>query len=178
MRVIKKTDQVEMPWKNGKGLTREIDRVSQPASNTDTFCWRLSLATISEPGPFSKYEGFGRWLVVWQGDGLKLNETLILPEEPHRFEGEDAISCEPLSQVVTDIGLIFNRDQVDAEMKIVKGPTTVGEGIHYIISKQSFDFAKHRIEDGDTLKIEGPAELTVERALLISLKLRAKSAAD
>jgi len=41
-------------WKNGGGTTREILRV--PAEPT-AFDWRLSLATIDSPGPFSAFEG-------------------------------------------------------------------------------------------------------------------------
>ena len=49
MWILRESNYVTVPWKNGGGLTREILKVPADA---DAFDWRLSLATIAAPGPF------------------------------------------------------------------------------------------------------------------------------
>ncbi|MFQ9621820.1 MAG: HutD family protein [Enterobacteriaceae bacterium] len=40
-----------MPWKNGQGVTREVARYPEAGE----YDWRISLATIRQPGPFSAF---------------------------------------------------------------------------------------------------------------------------
>jgi environmental stress-induced protein Ves len=61
-----------VPWKNGSGSTTEI-AVDPPAAGFDDFNWRVSLATISESGPFSVFPGVERTLALVDGNGMILD---------------------------------------------------------------------------------------------------------
>ena len=57
-----------LPWKNGRGTTTEL-ALWPPDSNFEggEFDWRLSIAPVDEPGPFSSFPGVERILTVTQG---------------------------------------------------------------------------------------------------------------
>lgn len=113
-----------MQWKNGGGWTAEIDRFPQ----SDRYAWRLSQATVSSDGPFSVFSGYDRWLMVWKGEGLYLNNRRIPPLAPYRFSGDQSIDCRRVGKEILDIGLIFDRTQVNAEMKVVNGSVDLADG--------------------------------------------------
>ena len=56
------------PWKNGGGSTTEI-AIAPPGAGLDDFDWRISLATISEDGPFSVFPGIDRTLILHTTEG-------------------------------------------------------------------------------------------------------------
>ena len=88
----------KIPWKNGRGFTHEL--AIWPAGATlarDDFDWRVSKATVDEPGPFSIFRGFERVLVVTSGDGIVLSHgssgssrsrARLRALEPYRFSGD------------------------------------------------------------------------------------------
>ncbi|MEG1056294.1 MAG: HutD family protein, partial [Janthinobacterium sp.] len=51
------------PWKNGGGSTREIV-CFPPGAGMDSFAWRISVATISQAGPFSAFAGIDRQIML------------------------------------------------------------------------------------------------------------------
>lgn len=61
-----------VPWKNGSGSTTEI-AVDPLDAGYDDFNWRVSLATISESGPFSVFPGVERTLALVDGNGMTLD---------------------------------------------------------------------------------------------------------
>lgn len=61
-----------VPWKNGSGSTTQIAS-DPPEADFDSFDWRVSLATISENGPFSVFPGVERTLALVDGHGLTLD---------------------------------------------------------------------------------------------------------
>jgi environmental stress-induced protein Ves len=60
-----------VPWKNGGGSTTEII-VEPPGALFHDFDWRISLATISQDGPFSQFPGVDRTLALVDGPGMVL----------------------------------------------------------------------------------------------------------
>ena len=46
---------INMPWKNGGGLTQEICRY--PIAE-EVFDWRISMASLNNSGDFSFFEGY------------------------------------------------------------------------------------------------------------------------
>jgi len=84
-RLIRRSDYVEMPWRNGGGVTLEIAR--DPAAGPK-FDWRLSLATIERSGPFSNFAGYLRALAFVSGAGCILSgieaQPLVL-DTPGQF---------------------------------------------------------------------------------------------
>ena len=123
MRVLREPDYVTVPWKNGGGLTREILKV--PAGAT-AFDWRLSLASITAPGPFSAFDGYDRTLVLVRGDGVELDfgprgqTTLRAPGESIDFDGSWAAHCTLLGEPSTDLNLIVSRARAEARTQILR----------------------------------------------------------
>src|SRR5580704_1106020 len=70
MIIMRESRYRAVPWKNGGGVTREVLRV--PPEPT-AFDWRLSLATIDSPGPFSCFDGYQRTLALVRGPGVELD---------------------------------------------------------------------------------------------------------
>lgn len=76
-----------LPWKNGCGTTREIARMP----GHGPFDWRLSLADLTESGPFSSFPGVTRTLFLIDGR-LELHgpggvTTLTAPGQSVTFDG-------------------------------------------------------------------------------------------
>lgn len=59
-----------VPWRNGGGVTRELAR--SPASTSQEWAWRVSIAEIDRSGPFSAFDGYTRLQVLLAGRDLTL----------------------------------------------------------------------------------------------------------
>ena len=130
-----------MLWKNGKGRTSEIDRFP----HQENYLWRLSSATIAKDGEFSLFPGFDRWLVVTSGAGVFLNDVKLEPLRPFHFSGEEQIHCRLIADEVVDLGLIFDREKIHAEMIYFSGAipqTSANPLATYIFDLQSHDTYK------------------------------------
>lgn len=71
-RLIRSTDLVRVPWKNGGGTTAEV-AVHPPGTGFDAFDWRISMADVAADGPFSRFPGVDRTLVLAEGRDLVLD---------------------------------------------------------------------------------------------------------
>lgn len=128
-----------MPWRNGGGTTTEL--VRRPAAG-DEFDWRLSVAEVSAPGPFSRFDGIDRILVLLTGDGMDLEfpsgTVALRPPYGHlRFAGEDDVSATPVSGPTTDLNLMWRRDRWDADVGWMEAPCRVDAaataGAHVVV---------------------------------------------
>ncbi len=118
MKLIKKSSHVLMPWKNLKGVTREIDISPQNADFLkENFLWRLSSASIESDNSFSIFKDYDRLLSIIDEGQLQLNDKTLSPNQVLQFRGEEPISCKILgSKPVQDLGLIYHRHKIHAEM--------------------------------------------------------------
>jgi environmental stress-induced protein Ves len=103
------------PWKNGGGSTTEI-AVFPTGAGFDEFDWRISLATISQSGPFSSFPGIDRSLALVDGDGVLLDfgdERFVLsPSEPLiEFPGEAAVHATVTGALTTDFNVMTRRSR-------------------------------------------------------------------
>jgi environmental stress-induced protein Ves len=123
---IHTADQAQtMPWKNGKGSTKQILIEPKTAQfPNDHFLWRLSSAPILEDGLFSLFPGYQRLLMVIQGAGIKLNGRIILPNLAYSFSGDQKTTAELFTEPVIDLGLIFDPKRIAASMNKVVFPDT------------------------------------------------------
>ena len=106
IQVLRGADRVAMPWKNGSGVTHEVV-VFPRGAGMDNFQWRLSMAEVSEPSPFSSFAGIDRVLAVLEGR-LRLSGSvdtieLTATSPPLAFPGDAAIYGEPLDGPVLDL---------------------------------------------------------------------------
>jgi uncharacterized protein len=113
-----------VPWKNGRGVTRELALWPQGTSlERLDFAWRLSAAPVDEPGPFSRLPGYERILVVTEGAGCELVHGADAPRarlrrlEPYRFAGAWATAAELPYGPVADVNVIFAPDRVRASVE-------------------------------------------------------------
>ncbi len=124
MIVLRESSYVTVPWKNGGGVTREILRF--PPAPTTAFGWRLSLATIASPGPFSAFVGYHRTLVLVAGAGVELNfgrrglATLQAAGQMVSFDGAWETSCTLLDGPSTDLNLIVAEERVQSASRCVQ----------------------------------------------------------
>lgn len=116
------------PWKNGGGTTAEI-AICPPAATIENFAWRISSATVSAAGDFSKFPNCTRFLTVLEGDelGLKVRGRAVSlpPLEVFEFSGDDHVSCELKGSGVRDLNFIFDKNLIEGSMDIFKGNKTV-----------------------------------------------------
>jgi uncharacterized protein len=94
MRKAGPADYKVMPWKDGGGSTTEL-RIHPPgATLAGGFLWRLSMAAVNAPGPFSTFPGVDRTLMLLDGEGLELDhgphglQRLEGPFRPVSFSGD------------------------------------------------------------------------------------------
>ena len=65
------------PWRNGGGVTRELLAWPEAAD----WCCRLSVAEVTQDGPFSRFDGVQRWFAVLGGafgEGIDLPGTRLI----------------------------------------------------------------------------------------------------
>jgi hypothetical protein len=111
LRIIRSADYPARPWKNGGGTTRDII-VSPPGASLDDFDWRLSLAQVDRDGPFSRFEGVDRTLVLLTGV-MTLHEQArrveLVRHEPVTFEGERSIDATVAGGATLDFNVMTRR---------------------------------------------------------------------
>jgi environmental stress-induced protein Ves len=104
-----------MPWRNGRGSTTEL-LVSPAGASLETFDFRLSMAQLDGPAPFSAFPGIDRLLLMLEGRvRLEIEGTPSICCEPEqdavRFGGEQAVTATPLGSepTATDLNLMIRR---------------------------------------------------------------------
>ncbi|TCF97347.1 histidine utilization protein HutD [Paraburkholderia strydomiana] len=125
--LIRGAELVAVPWKNGGGLTREVAAFPADAA-LDTFVWRVSVADVAQAGPFSRFAGIDRTLVLLSGAGMLLDETqpdhtlkthaLTRPLDIARFSGETAIDARLVDGATRDFNLMVRRDSAQGELAV------------------------------------------------------------
>ena len=119
-------------WKNGGGHTREL-ACWPPGAGMEGFEWRVSVATIAAPGPFSAFAGVDRRIMLLDGDGMQLrardgslDHRLDRRWQPLAFAGEVAVDCTLLGGTSTDFNLMLRRGRWRGEVQVVRDPRQPG----------------------------------------------------
>jgi environmental stress-induced protein Ves len=122
MNLIRAAALVPKPWKNGGGVTREIDAEPKGAP-LDAFIWRLSIANVDTPGAFSTFAGIDRTLVLLEGAGMHLHEAngrvhaLDAPLAMASFAGETQIDATLVDGPTRDFNVMVRRDRARATVQ-------------------------------------------------------------
>ena len=124
VRLLPAAGHVRMPWRNGGGETLEIAADPADAGST-AFRWRVSVATVEHDGPFSRFPGVARTLVLLDGAGLRLDganvhHTLASRHAVLTLSGDDVVECKLLEGA----GRIFNvlvRSPEPAAVAVARG---------------------------------------------------------
>ena len=164
------------PWKNGGGSTTEI-AASPTGAGFEKFDWRISLATISQNGPFSSFPGIDRSLALVDGDGVLLDfgdERFVLsPSEPLiEFAGEAAVHATVSGQQTTDFNVMTRRGRCRHRLApcVVKGRESLkrrsgttllflaeGEGLTLSSARERIAMVRY-----DTVVMEAEEDWTLE----------------
>lgn len=125
-----------MPWKNGGGATREIVCWPQGA-DMDSFDWRISIATIDRPGPFSAFPGIARTIMLLEGCGVRLRSSqagidhlLDTPLAPFDFDGGHALDCDLLGGTSTDFNVMVRAQKLAASVRVLHAAKAVAHAPH------------------------------------------------
>ncbi|WP_336293811.1 HutD/Ves family protein [Bartonella sp. CB169] len=119
MQWLKASQYKVMPWKNGGGSTREVALSLNDHGEMD---WRISIATISQSGPFSSFEGIDRTIALLDGDQVTLNvanqDTIVLDRssQPFSFAGEASVDAILNGRETTDLNIMTRRKTWKHEM--------------------------------------------------------------
>ena len=113
-----------MAWKNGGGVTREIVREPAGASLED-FDWRVSVADIAAAGPFSRFVGVDRHLLLLEGDGVNLTSVeagldvnLLADDTVLAFSGDVDMDSQLLGGAVRDFNVMTKRGVWQAQVEV------------------------------------------------------------
>ena len=148
-----------MAWKNGGGVTREI--VREPAgASLDDFDWRVSVADIAAAGPFSRFVGVDRHLLLLEGDGVNLTSAeaglhvnLLADDTVLAFSGDVDMSSQLLGGAVRDFNVMTKRGVWQAQVEV----WTAEGGIHAEagLLLQTRGQARCEHEEGEAVLVAG-----------------------
>jgi environmental stress-induced protein Ves len=116
MRHLRAGDYRIMPWKNGAGSTSEL-AISPEYSGVsgNPFQWRVSIADVVANGPFSRFPGYDRHIMMIEGQGIALDIEgareidLSKPFRPASFSGDWNVQGKLIHGPVRDFNLIVQR---------------------------------------------------------------------
>jgi environmental stress-induced protein Ves len=124
--VIRVKDLLPSPWKNGTGVTREV--ANHPAgAGLELFAWRVSIADVAAPGPFSQFEGVDRTLILLACDDMRFTESSghvhVLGKmlDVARFPGESQVDAELLNGATRDFNLMVSRRFARSDLTVWRG---------------------------------------------------------
>jgi uncharacterized protein len=112
MRIIRSSEHRIIPWRNGRGMTREV--VQAMSDNVESFDWRISIATVETSGPFSSFPSIDRTIAVLSGDGFLLRGPgqgthLTVQSSPFSFSGDAAFDAVVPGGASTDLNVMTRR---------------------------------------------------------------------
>jgi environmental stress-induced protein Ves len=106
IRVLGPSDFVIQPWANGRGETVELAR----KGDSGGFLWRISVATVAEDGPFSRFPGIWRSLTVIEGPGFRILgdgvDVRAEPLMPVDFPGDAAVAASEVAAISRDFNVM------------------------------------------------------------------------
>jgi uncharacterized protein len=124
LKIIRVTDYITRPWKNGGGTTREV--VLFPAGATyDSFGWTVSAARVANEGPFSIFPNADRTMAILSGTSLALHglgptpALLTTASEPFTFPGDVPVTATLGGEPIENMNMMVRRDQYGHRMRRV-----------------------------------------------------------
>jgi uncharacterized protein len=138
------------PWKNGGGTTQEIASWP-PGAGLSDFGWRVSIASIAAPGPFSVFANIDRSIMLLEGEGVRLrsrdgriDHRLDVPHRPFAFAGDVEIDCTLQGGASSDFNVMTRRGQWRAEVRVLGDAAAIEAAPHGVLLALRGDW---RLED-------------------------------
>jgi environmental stress-induced protein Ves len=107
-----------MPWRNGGGTTTEL-----VVDSPDRFCFRASIADVKTSGPFSRFEGYDRHIMIVEGEGMTLacgahGDIELAPFVPRHFSGDWDVHGALRAGPVRDFNWIVDRSRARSSLEV------------------------------------------------------------
>ena len=119
-------DYCVQPWANGRGQTVELARVD----DAQGMVWRLSVASVVEDGPFSRFPGIHRSLTVIRGPGFTLTAPGITlraaPMMPVAFSGDIDIAAHQVTGPSDDFNVMTRASLPPPQVGLASGTVAAG----------------------------------------------------
>jgi environmental stress-induced protein Ves len=147
-----------MPWANGRGTTVELARREHADGR---LVYRLSVADVVEPGPFSALPGVDRQLLLIEGTGFDLSldgqSATVLPLVPVAFSGDAAVAAIAVRGPSRDFNVMTGRGLASSHLSVHRNGVrhqcadlTYG----YVVSG-TFDCKGISVGPADLIAVEG-----------------------
>ncbi|KQT85485.1 HutD family protein [Aurantimonas sp. Leaf443] len=181
MEILRAGARRASPWKNGGGITAEI-AVHPLGASMDDFGWRLSMAEVAAPGPFSRFPGIDRILTVLAGrlalDFEDATSILDAASGPLAFPGDVPVHGRPLGGPVRDLNVMVRRGHFTAGVEALDGAREIlaGEGTVFVVALVPLDVGTpgggERLDMSDALRLEPGESVTLSGGAGLALRLR------
>ena len=167
MRILHSRDYRVQPWKNGGGVTTEIIASPQGAG-FETFDWRISMARVAMPGPFSMFPGVDRTLALLDGAGIVLHMpgrgevALAKGAHPVSFPGDIPVDATLGGGEILDLNVMTRRGRWRHQLSrvVVVGEFQLerrGDVTLALLRATSGTVAGHGVDDGDAVLLDAEA---------------------
>ena len=167
MQILRYNALVDVAWKNGGGITRNIAL----ATCGDQMAWRLSRADVAQDGAFSNFAGLERILTVVSGTGMVLEylggEIDADPWQPVCFGGDLDVFSRLKDGPLTDLNLMFDPRLCDGSVTALRGPLDCAvnrakpgmTALHVLAGQPTL--GSQPLEVGDTAFLDARAQLNL-----------------
>jgi environmental stress-induced protein Ves len=128
VRILRSADYRAIPWKNGRGVARQI-AAFPPDAGYESLDWQVSRPTIERDTPFSKLAGLDRQFMLVSGNGLILRvrsaedrvdfeHRIDRPLEAFAFRGDWDVDCALAGGPVEVLNVMTRRGRAAARVEI------------------------------------------------------------
>ncbi len=147
------------PWANGRGQTVELAR----ADDAQGLVWRLSVASVVENGPFSRFPAVNRSLTVIRGPGFTLRGAgitlLAAPLVPVAFAGDIDMSAHDVTGPSQDFNVMTRATLPPPGVTVATGDIPTG-GLLALYAVEPASIGGTAMQRGDLILTAGPARIT------------------
>jgi len=118
--IVRFADLPVVPWRNGGGVTREV--VASGRSDPQEFDWRISIADVSQSGPFSAFPGVDRVITLVEGERMELVIDGVVHvlglRESLSLDGTSQASCSLPAGPTRDLNVMTRSDRFSAAVAV------------------------------------------------------------
>jgi environmental stress-induced protein Ves len=150
-----------MPWRNGGGTTTELF-----VDSSERFRFRASIADVRDSGPFSRFEGYDRHIMIVEGKGMTLacgahGDIALEPFVPKHFSGDWDVRGTLRDGPVRDFNWIVDRSAARSalEVRLLDARTTVHVPLGSTCVIHVFSGSLREADAGETLVVTEDIEL-------------------
>lgn len=178
VRRLTPADHRAMPWRNGGGTTTEIAISPEGTGLAGArFFYRVSIADVAVDGPFSRFGGYDRHIMLLAGAGMTLDcgahGRIDLSERfvPRAFPGDWDVRGILVAGVVRDYNVIVDRSRASSTLDVhrLAAPQALACEPGTICIVHVIDGELAEAAAGDTLITEAPFDLVPRGAAHVAI---------